>query len=198
MPTVLSAGGHCTGFALFACPMNHCSLLFVSVKVPTSSDAAVTEVIGRGHGQVPGLSPSFWWCLFSRLAGCHLTSAWRGGLGYIGAHASSFASLNTLEAVLVWSMQGFCVLMAGVGLLLAVGHLLTVFPACLARECAWGQRLRKQPVPCMPLRDWLWEIAVYSKSFVVEKQISFWQAISDILFCGKRPFSGTVQNLYLV
>lgn len=37
----------------------------------------------------------------------------------------------------------------------------------------------------------------YSNSFLIEKQIiSFLQTRSGILLCAKRPFSGTVQNLY--
>lgn len=169
--------------------------------MPTSSDAAVTKIIGRGHGQVPGLSPSFWWCLFSRLAGCHLSSAWKERLGYTGA---GNACLILCFFKHPWSCAG----LINAAFRHAHGWCGAVV-GCRALACSvpgmpdWGVcmgsvAVQTAPVPCIPLRDWLWEIGVYSKSFVVEKQISSWQTISGILFCGKRPFSATVQNLYLV
>ena len=67
----------CTGIALFA--LLHQSLILlghIGQSANRASDAPVTNVVGRGHGQVTGLFPSSWWYLLSR----HLISAWKGGL----------------------------------------------------------------------------------------------------------------------
>lgn len=104
--------------------------------------------------------------------------------------------LNTKQ---VWSMRSFCVLGIWARLMPAVPDLLAVFLLCLAQEGRGGQWQCKQPVAYMVY----WETdsgeigRCLFEQFPVEKQtISFLQTVPGVLLCAKRPFSGTVQNLY--